>query len=68
MKTLREKGSDFSVIFNEIEKFKKENPSFVYSLLSEDDLQQDENIREFSEICQQINSCENPQYSFVTFS
>ena len=68
MKAIGEKGRDFSIIFNEIDKFKEQNPSFVYSLMSESDLQQDENIREFSEICRQINSCDNPQLSFATFS
>jgi hypothetical protein len=68
MKTVKDKRSDFSIIFNEVDKFKSENPLFVYNLLSESDIQQDENIREFSEICQQINSSENTQYSFVTFS
>lgn len=66
--TKRENSSDFSIIFNEIEKFNFENPTFVNNLLNEEELQRDESIRAFGEICQEIYSAGNQPTVYMTFS
>ncbi|MCX6236464.1 MAG: hypothetical protein NTY07_02715 [Bacteroidia bacterium] len=65
---IQEYNKDFSVIFKEIEKFHQENPSFIYNLVSEEELEHDEEIRVFGEICQEINSAGNNQIVYMTFS
>ncbi len=64
----KESSKDFTIIFKEIEKFHIENPSFANGLISEDDLRHDKTIREFGEICQEINSASNPPVVYMTFS
>jgi hypothetical protein len=59
---------DFSVVFKEIEKFHLENPSFNDNGVTEDDLKNDETIREFTEICRQINDSETNSTVYLTFS
>jgi hypothetical protein len=63
-----ENKKDFSIIFEEIEKYHKENPSFINNFASEEDLRQDESIRAFSEICQEINSVSSTPNVYLTFS
>lgn len=59
---------DFSIIFKEIEKFHLENPSFRDNDISEEDLKNDESIREFTEICRQINDSAADSTVCLTFS
>jgi hypothetical protein len=59
---------DFSIIFEEIEKFHLENPSFNDNGISEEDLKNDVTIREFTEICRQINDSETDSTVYLTFS
>jgi hypothetical protein len=59
---------DFSIIFKEIEKFHLENPSFSDIGISDEDLRNDESIREFTEICRQINDLEADPTICLTFS
>jgi hypothetical protein len=59
---------DFSIVFKEIEKFHLENPSFRDNGVNEEDLKNDESIREFTEICRQINDSEANSPVYLTFS
>jgi len=59
---------DFSIIFKEIEKFHLENPSFGDDGVTEEDLKNDESIREFTEICRQITDSESSSTVYLTFS
>ena len=59
---------DFSIIFKEIEKFHLENPSFNDNGVTEEDLQNDESIREFTEICRQITDSVTNSTVYLTFS
>ena len=68
MKAIKKSNNDFSIIFNEIEKFYEENPSFKKDLVNEEDLQNEETIRTFGEICQEINSAGNSPVVYMTFS
>ncbi len=61
-------SKDFSIIFEEIEKIHEENPSLIKSLVNEDDLQQNETIRAFGDICQEINSSDNSHNVYMTFA
>ena len=64
----KESSKDFSIIFKEIEKFHEENPSFIKNIVKEEDLQNEESIRAFSEICKEINSEGNNSVVYMTFS
>lgn len=69
MKTAKNKiNSDFSLIFNEVEKFHKKDSSILENLVTEDELKIDESIREFGKICNEINWDENNTTVFLTFS
>ena len=59
---------DFSMVFNEIDKFNLKDPTIKDNLVNDDILQMDESIRVFSEICREINSAENNSTVFLTFS
>ena len=59
---------DFSIVFNEIEKFNLENPSFNDNGINEEDLKNDETIREFTDICREINNTEANPLVYLTFS
>jgi hypothetical protein len=61
-------GNDFSIIFKEIEKFHEENPTYFGNLLTEEDIQNDNTIREFREICQEISSSSESPAVYMTFS
>jgi hypothetical protein len=63
-----ETNNDFSIIFEEIEKYNNENPSFINNLISDEDLQNEKAIREFSDICQEINLASNIPVVYMTFS
>jgi hypothetical protein len=64
----REKARDFSIIFKEVERFHQHDTSINCTLVNEEDLQQDKSIREFAEICKEINSLESDSTVFMTFS
>ncbi|MCD6565122.1 MAG: hypothetical protein J7K53_04185 [Bacteroidales bacterium] len=64
----KEKNRDFSIIFKEVEKFHQKDSSINDNIVNEEDLQQDESIRAFGEICREINSIENNSTVFMTFS
>jgi hypothetical protein len=68
MKSQENSNRDFSIIFEEIEKFSQKDSSIRDNIISEDVLQQDESIRAFSEICREINSNESNSAVFMTFS
>lgn len=59
---------DFSIIFQEIEKYHMSDASIQDNLLKEEDLEQDESIRAFGEICREISSEESTSLVFLTFS
>lgn len=60
--------NDFSIIFDEIDKFHIENPSFKLSYISDEDVANEDSIREFSNICEEINNLTNSPGIFMTFS
>jgi len=64
----KEVKRDFTIIFKEIEKFHQEDSSIKDNIVNEEDLQQDESIRAFGEICREINSSESNSAVFMTFS
>jgi len=64
----QETNRDFSIIFKEIEKINKETPSFRGNLVNDADLQHEEAIRAFGEMCQEINSAGNNPTTYLTFS
>jgi hypothetical protein len=64
----KQTGNDFSIIFDEIEKFHDENPSYKFNFISEEDMNHDKSIREFTNICQEINSSPNTSVIYTTFS
>ena len=64
----RDTKRDFSIIFNEIEKFHIENPSFNDNGINEEDLKNDATIREFTDICREINNTEPNPVVYLTFS
>jgi len=68
MKSQENNNRDFSIIFEEIEKFSQKDSSIKDNIITEDVLQQDESIRAFSEICREINSNESNSTVFMTFS
>jgi hypothetical protein len=68
MKSQENNNRDFSIIFEEIEKFSQKDSSIKDNIIAEDVLQQDESIRAFSEICREINSNESNSTVFMTFS
>lgn len=68
MKSQENNNRDFSIIFEEIEKFNQKDSSIKDNIIAEDVLQQDESIRAFSEICREINSNESNSTVFMTFS
>ena len=69
MKTGAKENKDFSILFKEIEKYKDENPFYIRDIQNVEELQNDEQIREFSEICQQITSSANKEnIVYLTFS
>ncbi|MFA5433149.1 MAG: hypothetical protein WC319_09860 [Candidatus Paceibacterota bacterium] len=69
MKTAKSKNnSDFSLIFDEIEKFNQKDSSIIENLVTEDELKIDESIREFGKICSEISSNESNTTVFLTFS
>jgi hypothetical protein len=59
---------DFSIIFKEIEKFHEDNPQFSENAISEEDLQNEAAIKEFSEICREINAAGNNPVVYMTFA
>jgi len=61
-------NKDFSIIFKEIEKFHLENPSFNDNGVNDEDLKNDEAIREFTEICRQMNETGTNPVVYLTFS
>ena len=60
--------TDFSLVFNEIEKFHSENPSFKDNFIPCEDLQHNEIIKEFTDICREINNIGQNPIVYVTFS
>lgn len=68
MKSQDNNNRDFSIIFEEIERFNQKNTSIRDNFINEDELQQDESIRAFGEICREINSIGSNSAVFLTFS
>jgi len=63
-----ENNNDYSLIFDKIEEYITENPSYNDSGVNEEDLQNDDTIRAFAEICREINSASNNPQVYLTFS
>lgn len=61
-------SSDFSTLFNEIEKFHSENPLFYKNIISREDLDDEETIRAFTEICEELKSFNSVPVQYLTFS
>lgn len=59
---------DFSLVFNEINKFHAENPSFRDNYISLEDLHHNEIIKEFTDICREINDIGTNPIVYLTFS
>lgn len=69
METLNnDKSRDFSIIFNEIEKFHEKDSSILNNLSKDEDITEDESIRKFGEICREISSNDCSTTVFLTFS
>jgi len=68
MSTQENNNRDFSIIFIEIEKYNQKDSSIKDNIINDDELQQDESIRAFGEICREINSNESNSTVFMTFS
>lgn len=68
MNTQENNKRDFSIIFDEIEKYNKKDSLIKDNIINDDELQQDESIRAFGEICREINSSETNSAIFMTFS
>lgn len=60
--------SSFSIIFDEIEKYNCKDPKYKDNVIAEDRLQENEAIRAFGEICNEIGSHEKPPFIYATFS
>ncbi len=68
MKMKKENSNrDFSIVFNEIEKYNIEDSSITENLVNEELLIQDESIREFSDICNEISTTSKDSSIFMTF-
>ncbi|MBU0765787.1 MAG: hypothetical protein KJ607_13240 [Bacteroidetes bacterium] len=68
MKTKENSNRDFSIIFEEIEKYNQKDSSIKDNIVNDEELQQDESIRVFGEICRKISSNESNSTVFTTFS
>lgn len=68
MSTQENNNKDFSIIFIEIEKYNQKDSSIKDNIINDDELQLDESIRAFGEICREINSNESNSTVFMTFS
>jgi hypothetical protein len=68
MNTQENNNKDFSIIFIEIEKYNQKDSSIKDNIIKDDELQLDESIRAFGEICREINSNESNSTVFMTFS
>ncbi len=58
---------DFLLLFEEVRNFHKKDSSIIENLKSEDELIMDESIKEFGEICSEMNLSENEAVVFFTF-
>jgi len=64
----RNMNHKFSIIFEELNKLTTEKSSSEEYLISEDELQENDSIREFSEICQELNSSNEEKDVYLVFS
>ncbi len=65
----KQEKKDFTIIFKEIEKFHIEDSTIKDNIVNDEELQRDESIRIFGEICKEINNInENSSTVFMTFS
>lgn len=58
---------DFFIIFQEMERANSEHPYIVRNIINEMDLIQDQAIKEFAEICSQINQ-DQYLYGCISFT
>ena len=68
MKKNEKSNNDFTIIFNQIENFNSNNPSFSECGINTEDIKNDQTIREFSNICRELNSDTNIDVIYNTFS
>ncbi len=61
-------NNDYTLIFEQIDKFNTENPSFSENFINEEDLINDETIREFCEICKEMRDDSCDTVEFISFS
>lgn len=62
------KKVDFTIIFDEVKKFKAKNTDFDKNLVDQKLDEETRKIREFGEICDQISSQSESPIIFKTFS
>jgi len=62
------KKVDFTIIFEEIKKYKNNNPDFEQNLVEHRLEEETKKIREFGEICDEISSQSGSPIIFKTFS
>lgn len=62
------KRIDFTIIFEEVSKFKSENPDFEQNLIDPKLSEEARKIREFGEMCDEISSQSGSPIIFKTFS
>jgi hypothetical protein len=60
--------SDFSIIFDEVEKYNCRDPKYRENVISEESFQENESIKAFGEICNEIGSHDNTPFIYATFA
>lgn len=61
-------NNDYTLIFEQIDKFNTGNPGFSENFINDEDLINDEAIREFCEICKEIQNDNCDTVEFISFS
>ena len=62
-----ETPKDFSIIFQEMDRANTEHPYIIENLVKQEDIIQDQAIREFGDICSQLKETEYP-VGYITFT
>lgn len=62
-----ETQNDFSIIFQEMDHVNTEHPYIIENLIKQEDIIQDQTIREFGDICSPLKETEYP-VGYITFT
>lgn len=62
-----EASKDFSIIFQEMDRANTEQSYIIENLIKQEDIIQDQTIREFGDICSQLKETEFP-IGYITFT